>query len=544
LRSENESIIFTMNRRTSLFSLIAGVGALLLLSYCSDYKDASGIQGGDIQPDNAWLKQQLTTASSRLNYQKSIELLDSLIYFENKGSKSDISRISIKLAENFRKSVNYQLGIRYARNALNYSHGGNYEDIKAMAYNRLAAIYYEIAHHEGLVSMLDSSFFYASKALAVAQKIDDNHLKANSIIIIGAVYYKQQNYPEAEEMLLQAQEVYNQMQETPDMSLKSNLSRTWIELGRYDEALQMANSYYQQSLEENQIKSVILSLELLADVYNAMGDLKSSNEIKNELNEVIRQNDAAIETLMIRQLLYDHYLKEAQTQMESLAGERIYFFRLSRIMTITLIGLVISTILILVIIRQRNQTNRLQNKLLKTKHLADQLTIDKQKHLLKIKSLETLQLLKEKEEIAKELESKNRFLTEKAMSLVQKNEFITNIANQLASISVNLPENCSTQLARVIKELQKDTDQNFWKEFEVRFGEVHGDFFISLNEKAPDLTPAEKKLAAFLRLNLTTKDIANITYQNPESIKVARSRLRKKLGLSTGENLVSFLDGI
>jgi len=80
-----------------------------------------------------------------------------------------------------------------------------------------------------------------------------------------------------------------------------------------------------------------------------------------------------------------------------------------------------------------------------------------------------------------------------------------------------------------------------WEEFEFRFNYVHNDFYDKLVEDFPDLTPNELKLSAFLKLNMTTKDIATITYQSNHSITVARHRLRIKLGLERDDNLISFL---
>jgi DNA-binding CsgD family transcriptional regulator len=74
--------------------------------------------------------------------------------------------------------------------------------------------------------------------------------------------------------------------------------------------------------------------------------------------------------------------------------------------------------------------------------------------------------------------------------------------------------------------------------------DVHQEFYQRLNEMFPDLTPNEKKLAAFLRLNMTTKDISAITYQSTDSIKIARSRLRHKLGLTQDDNLIAFLESL
>jgi len=76
----------------------------------------------------------------------------------------------------------------------------------------------------------------------------------------------------------------------------------------------------------------------------------------------------------------------------------------------------------------------------------------------------------------------------------------------------------------------------------MRFQNVHQEFYQNLQNKFPDLSPSEIKHAAFLRLNMTTKEIAAITSQSAKSLETARYRLRKKLGITNQEvNLVNFL---
>ena len=88
--------------------------------------------------------------------------------------------------------------------------------------------------------------------------------------------------------------------------------------------------------------------------------------------------------------------------------------------------------------------------------------------------------------------------------------------------------------------LKKDND--VWTEFETYFTKVHPDFYKKLSQQFPDLTPNEKKLCAFLKLNLSTKEISAITYQSVNSIMVSRTRLRKKLNIQGEEtNLTNFL---
>lgn len=161
-----------------------------------------------------------------------------------------------------------------------------------------------------------------------------------------------------------------------------------------------------------------------------------------------------------------------------------------------------------------------------------------------ITDLASKNLALEKAALEKELDLRNKELTTNVMHMVQKNEYITDIAEQLISVKKFLPENNSHVVDRLIIDLKSNRDDKIWKEFEIRFREVHQDFYSRLNERFPDLTPNEKKLAAFLRLNMTTKDISTITFQLPDSIKTARSRLRKKLGLPQEANIIAFLESI
>lgn len=150
----------------------------------------------------------------------------------------------------------------------------------------------------------------------------------------------------------------------------------------------------------------------------------------------------------------------------------------------------------------------------------------------------------EKAVLKQELDLRNKELTTNVMYLVQKNEYITDIAERVISIKKNLTDTNSNVINKLISDLQSNSDDKVWKEFEIRFQEVHQDFYSRLNARFPDLTPNEKKLAAFLRLNMTTKDISAITFQSPDSIKIARSRLRKKLGLPQEANIIAFLENV
>ena len=76
--------------------------------------------------------------------------------------------------------------------------------------------------------------------------------------------------------------------------------------------------------------------------------------------------------------------------------------------------------------------------------------------------------------------------------------------------------------------IKQNTEKHVWEEFELHFEQVHESFYVSLNQKHPELTSRDRRLCALLKLNLNSKEIAQITGQSFKSIENARTRLRKK----------------
>lgn len=92
----------------------------------------------------------------------------------------------------------------------------------------------------------------------------------------------------------------------------------------------------------------------------------------------------------------------------------------------------------------------------------------------------------------------------------------------------------------IAKRLKRDGNSNIWEEFEMRFERVHESFYENLSIKHPELTAGDKRLCALLKLNLTSKEIAQITGKTPKSVENARTRLRKKLAITHSNTDLSF----
>ncbi len=164
------------------------------------------------------------------------------------------------------------------------------------------------------------------------------------------------------------------------------------------------------------------------------------------------------------------------------------------------------------------------------------LTIEK-----KAEELQRSLYLKEKEQFEKDLETKNRELSTKITQLIETNELVNNVVSKLEKLNTQTYRKKNKEIQSIIRNLKFHIDEDLWSQFSFTFGQIHKSFYEKLFTRFPNLTPNEKKLCAFMKMNLSTKDISSITHQSIRSIEVARSRLRNKMKLGRKDNLVKYL---
>lgn len=146
----------------------------------------------------------------------------------------------------------------------------------------------------------------------------------------------------------------------------------------------------------------------------------------------------------------------------------------------------------------------------------------------------------EKEKLAREIKLKQNELASTTLNIAKKNEMILEFKNMLV---LNKDKFSNSQRYRsFIKKLNnsiQDTDD--WKRFEVNFKELHEDFFERLLVAYPKLTPKDLKLCAYLKMNLSTKEIAPLMAISIRGVEIHRYRLRKKLEIDSSKSLSNFL---
>jgi len=149
------------------------------------------------------------------------------------------------------------------------------------------------------------------------------------------------------------------------------------------------------------------------------------------------------------------------------------------------------------------------------------------------------------EKVQEELEFRNREITSSALYVAQKNEILSKLDEKLSELKDNARiENKKeiTQLKRLIKEnIELDED---WNNFKLHFEKVHPRFFETLANKFPELSSNEQKICAYLRMNLSGKEIARLMNITPKSTQMSRYRLKKKFELGAEEDLLDFIKSI
>lgn len=157
---------------------------------------------------------------------------------------------------------------------------------------------------------------------------------------------------------------------------------------------------------------------------------------------------------------------------------------------------------------------------------------------LELKEIEKKQALMsiENEKLSQDIDGKNRELAISTMSMIKKNQFLSKIKSDLKEAE------SSSKISSVIKVIDRHlNNQDDWKFFEEAFNNADKDFLKKVKNYHPSLTNNDLRLCAYLRLNLSSKDIAPLLNISLSSVEIKRYRLRKKMNLSRNEGLTEHL---
>ncbi|QGK77260.1 LuxR family transcriptional regulator [Flavobacterium sp. SLB02] len=173
-------------------------------------------------------------------------------------------------------------------------------------------------------------------------------------------------------------------------------------------------------------------------------------------------------------------------------------------------------------------------------HKQKEKLIEENNLLLEIKELENEQQLMKlrNEQLSQDVDNKNRELAVSTMSLNSKNELLAFIKEDLKKTSQNDSSNIKSVISTINKNI---TEEDSWNVFKEAFDNADKDFLKRIKQLHPVLTPNDLRLCAYLRLNLSSKEIAPLFNISVRSVEIKRYRLRKKMDLQHENGLVEYI---
>lgn len=309
------------------------------------------------------------------------------------------------------------------------------------------------------------------------------------------------------------------------LAIYGNIGNYYRYQERYDSAMFYYRKARNMAKEDNnldQYASLAYEMSLLFTTVNQNDSAYIYLKEYNELTDRIQRP----QTIESYRDYVDMVMESSDNQIKISRQEISLKNKQLAIIACTSAGIVVAVVLVLMVALERRRSAR-QYALLKeieNKELSDQL-----EHEQQIKQLQE-----------EKMEQKVREITSYSLLVANKNNLLEKIRDSLSHLNESSPKETANRINRLIDE-SLHTDGEYWKQFVVHFTQVDPHFFDLLKSKYPNLTPNETKLCAYIRIGMTSKQIAQMLNLTPESVNKNRYRLRKKFDLEKDIELDDFI---
>ena len=491
------------------------------------------------------------------NLRKAKKLLDEMndpfglaFYFFALGSISNLRGNHVNAIDEFQQAMHYS---RLAGNKLYESgaavslgsiHHNRGEHDQAMKYFReslaiknkindqkgIANIYNGIGSIKETKQQYDSALYYYKKGFEIRKARGSIRAIANSLISVAKIEISTGKYKDAIEKLEQALTYYTELDEkTGACYAKINLARALNYAGNTEMAMNYLSSVLISAKQMNNPRMVLDCYKIQAEMESVNGNFQNAYQLSVKSNKLQDSLNKANREEIIQEMEARFSLEQKNNEIENLSNRNSIQQKNIIILSLSIGALVLIMLLLVFLFRLKARDHKRQSKL-----LEQEKTIMEQEEKIKEKEMQLLQ---------ESVESKNRELATKAIEMLRINETIGEVINKLEVMKSDHAGNqkIANHIREIARDLENQTNTNTWREFDKIFKNIHTGFYDHLLKECPVLTASEIKIAALLKLNLSTKEIAAITYKTEEGIKSTRYRLRKKLKLSGDDKLVPYL---
>lgn len=394
----------------------------------------------------------------------------------------------------------------------------------------------QIGHLYEKRKQYDSAFFFQRKALSLLSTVEQGIEIAKIQENIGSIYEDMGSYDSAQYYFRLALEGYRSQKDViAQITVLNDLGDVFRKTNQTIKGLQYTKQALKLAEETNERYQISSAYRDIAKSYSLLGRSDSafyfSELSRNALLQIY--SDENNRQIAFLQTVFDTELKN--DRIKSLESEK----KLSQAMIVfaVIVLLLLFVLAALIISRQRLAIRA-------AKAIAEQDRIVNASRQQLMEADLANKLLQE-QALQNELEAKARELTAHTLHLIHKNQTLEEIRISLMKIVEDDRRDQKTQIRQVVQQTNYAINQHkHWDDFSKVFEQVHQAFLDKVRERCKDLSAAEMRLIALLRMNINSADMAALLGISQDSLRVARYRLRKKLHLEQGDNLSSFIQSL
>lgn len=465
----------------------------------------------------------------------------------------------------YEKSISYLYdGLELAEKCSDFKHLGKIHNDIGMCHRSLGNFTEALMHHDkaleifknndmptGIARSLNNigickfslgdqnSLKYFNKSLDLYKKESDIEGTATSLNNLAIYYSTNGNYQEAKKHFRYAIKIFKQLENHLALQMcYSNLGK----LNILEKRFKLAELYLDSSMSMNQSigskENLFNNYIIYQQLYEETNDYKKALFYSKELSKLKDTIYQDKKTEQINRLNTIYNLEKKEKELDFLQIELNLKKKQTYLLIVVIAGLLLLGVLIFALTRYRLKIAQNKQLLLKQeKELSRLKIINQEKELQKL----SLDNKKTKAKFEKEIDHFNRELTTTAMKIMQNNEMLLDLKRSLLETD---PKNLSfhKKISPSIKKINQIIDNdNSWEQFVIHFNDVHPNFFKHLKSNFPSITGKELKHCAFIKINLSIKEVALMMNVTTGAVEKARSRIKTKFDLEKNQSLENYI---
>jgi tetratricopeptide (TPR) repeat protein len=380
---------------------------------------------------------------------------------------------------------------------------------------------------------LDSALYFQNIALKEYTKLKDWNGLAKINENLGSVYEDKNEFKIAlayyQKALTINQKEKNQIAQ---IEIINNLGDMYRKTNLFDTALIYSFKAKNWALRYKDFYELSSAYRDIAKTYSFMGRADSAYFYSLEEKKIYAQifTESSNKQMALLETIFS--VQEKDQEISNLENEK----KVNRIIIFGTIVIILLVVIIgfNIINKQKIRIDN-ESKLLESKRILH----ETEKRALEIEI--NNKLIKE-DHLKLELELKSKELTTHTLHIIQKNQLLEELKSKLNIILKDEKRDQKKEIKTVLGLINQSNNQdNNWEDFRIIFEQVHEKFFTELKIRSNNLTPSDFRLLALFKMNLGSSDIATILGISQDSLRTSRYRLRQKLNLAEGENLLQFI---